>query len=66
MTVTVNGTATELASGATVADVVGRLASGREGTAVAVNGAVVPRSTWSVHALEDGDAIEVLVAVQGG
>lgn len=36
------------------------------GVAVAVNGAVVPRSAWATTALRDGDAVEVVTAVQGG
>lgn len=35
------------------------------GTAVAVNGEVVPRSEWH-RPLSDGDAVEVLTATQGG
>lgn len=35
------------------------------GTAVAVNGEVVPRSEWD-RPLLDGDAVEVLTATQGG
>lgn len=36
------------------------------GIAVAVNGEVVPRATWPLVALRDGDAVEVVTAVQGG
>ncbi|WP_026922435.1 sulfur carrier protein ThiS [Glycomyces arizonensis] len=35
------------------------------GTAVAVNGEVVPRSEWD-RPLAEGDAVEVLTATQGG
>ena len=42
------------------------LEPGRRGIAVAVNGAVVPRSRWSQAELADGDEVEVLTAVQGG
>ncbi|MCH7233079.1 sulfur carrier protein ThiS [Glycomyces sp. L485] len=35
------------------------------GTAVAVNGEVVPRAEWD-RPLLDGDAVEVLTATQGG
>ena len=38
----------------------------RAGIAVAVNGAVVPRSEWTTHALRPGDEVEVVGAVQGG
>lgn len=36
------------------------------GVAVAVNGEVVPRSSWTTHALADGDAVEVVTAKAGG
>jgi sulfur carrier protein len=68
MSVLVNGDARELAPGAVVADVVGDLtgAARPRGVAVAVNGAVVPRTQWAVTTLYDGDSVEVLTAVQGG
>jgi sulfur carrier protein len=36
------------------------------GIAVAVNGAVVPRSNWGMHQVESADEIEVITARQGG
>ncbi len=66
MTVTVNGQALELAAGATVAAVVAVLTSAAAGVAVAVNEVVVPRDAWESTALDDGDRVEVLTAVQGG
>jgi sulfur carrier protein len=36
------------------------------GLAIAVNGEVVPRSTWSQHRLAEGDQVEVLTVAQGG
>lgn len=38
----------------------------RRGVAVAVNNAVVPRSQWDDHRLEDDDAVEIIRATQGG
>ena len=38
----------------------------RRGTAVAVNGEVIPRGEWAATELRDGQEIEVLHAVQGG
>lgn len=38
----------------------------RPGIAVAVNGQVVPRSSWSERRIDDGDDIEIVGAVQGG
>ena len=65
MNVTVNGAALDAPAGSTVDDVVAGISTGR-GIAVAVNGEVVPRYRWPVTPLRDGDAIEVLTAVQGG
>lgn len=40
--------------------------SGRQGVAVAVNDAVVPRSGWPPRRLADGDQVLVIQATQGG
>ena len=66
MTITVNGERREFAAGTSVAAVVSLLGARPRGTAVAVNGEVVPRGQWSTRTLAPGDAVEVLVAVQGG
>jgi len=36
------------------------------GVALAVNGAMVPRSHWNERQVEDGDDVEIVRAVQGG
>ena len=65
--VSVNGVARELATGATVADVVRSLVETSErGVAVALDGEVVPRGQWHATRLGEGQAVEVLRAVQGG
>ena len=68
MTVIVNGDPVQVDQGATVAGVLARLGhhSGRGGIAVALNGAVVPRSAWEATALAERDRLEVLGATQGG
>ena len=40
--------------------------TGQRGIAVAVNGAVVPRSAWPATPLHPGDAVEIVRARQGG
>jgi len=65
-TIWLNGTATELAGGATVAAVATALGVPARGVAVALNGEVVPRATWAQAVLRDGDRIEILTATQGG
>lgn len=68
MRVTVNGAATDLPDGTSVADVVARAAgtSAGRGVAVAVNDEVVPRADWAATAVRDADRVEILTAVQGG
>ena len=68
MNLVVNGSPLEITEGRTVADVVERVAADRptRGTAVALNGEVVPRGQWGTVALEEGDRIEVLHAIGGG
>ncbi|MDO5493962.1 MAG: sulfur carrier protein ThiS [Nesterenkonia sp.] len=77
-TITLNDETVDLPAEATVADAVthttgrelhddGRPTDGRRlGVAVALDGAVVPRSTWATTAVEDGQTLEVVTAVQGG
>jgi len=62
----VNGEDRELSSGTTVSDLVATVSPDGSGCAVAVNGEVVPRTTWSEHSLATGDRVEILTAVQGG
>ena len=68
MTVTVNGERRELPSGATVAQVVALLSGAEDarGVAVALEGEVVPRTTWSSTRLSEGARVEVVAAIQGG
>ena len=62
----VNGVARSYGPGTTVDDVVATLTSTTDGCAVAVNDVVVPRRDWAERAIEPGDRVEVLTAVQGG
>jgi sulfur carrier protein len=66
--ITVNGQPRDLPAGTSVAEVVSELVGGPEvrGVAVAVNGEVVPRTSWPITAVAPGDQIEVLTAKQGG
>ena len=52
----------------TVAELLERVAPGRaaRGTAVALNGEVVPRAEWQSAPLHEGDRVEVLHAIGGG
>ena len=66
MRLMVNGASREVAGEQTVAVLVAAITVERRGVAVAVNGEVVPRSTWAEVGLRDGDRVEVLSAAQGG
>jgi sulfur carrier protein len=66
MNVIVNGEARSVPPNETLAGLIARHTNAHSGVAVAVNGEVVPRTAWPAHVLEDGAAIEILTAVQGG
>jgi sulfur carrier protein len=58
----INGEPAEVADGAGIVD----LLNERTGSAIAVNGEVVPRAEHATTRLEDGDVVEIVTAVQGG
>ena len=64
--VKLNGDPRDLPDGTTVAQAVAELTALGTGVAAAVNGDVVPRGSWAVTPLRDGDQVEVVTAVQGG
>lgn len=68
MTVRINGREFSLAPDATLVAVFNVLTipRDRQGIAIAVNGAVIPRSEWEKHRIRESDAIEVVTAAQGG
>jgi sulfur carrier protein len=68
MTIVLNGKAVELADEASVTEAVDAAGVDREprGIAVAVDGEVVPRGEWESTRLREGQAVEVVQAVQGG
>ncbi|MDP8987724.1 MAG: sulfur carrier protein ThiS [Actinomycetota bacterium] len=66
MKVTVNGELRSVIEHASVDDLARSVGVGPSGVAVALNGEVVPRSSWSATPLHDGDRVELLGAMQGG
>lgn len=68
MKVIVNGESRCVDDGATVASVIDMLdvAPGARGVAVALDGEVVTRSSWSQTQLREGSLVEVVAAIQGG
>lgn len=66
MQLTVNGERQELATGASVMDLVNHMAMDKHRFAVEVNGEIVPRGTLAEHELQDGDRVEIVQAIGGG
>ncbi len=68
MRVELNGEPRELPASATLADAVRESGTDGEarGVAVALDGEVIPRGEWDTTPLRDGQAVEVLAAIQGG
>jgi sulfur carrier protein len=66
MRLTVNGTEREVQDGITIAELLEHLAIRRDGTAVALNDDVIARASHATHVLQDGDRLEIIVAVAGG
>ena len=64
MKLTVNGEPRELDDGTTLAGLLEDQPA--RGVAAAVDGEVVPRAEWAQLHLADGQAVEILTAVQGG
>ncbi|HTU83016.1 MAG TPA: sulfur carrier protein ThiS [Candidatus Acidoferrales bacterium] len=66
MKATINGQPSEFPDGLTVGALLERLGTPRAGVAVARNDRVVRRAEYDLHALADGDRIEIIKAVAGG
>ncbi len=66
MQITVNGAARELPAGLTVAGLIELLGYAGKRVAVERNGEIVPKSRHADTSLQEGDQIEIVVAVGGG
>lgn len=68
MTITLNGSLTELPPNATLLDVLETAGYSPEagGIAVALNDAVVPRSQWGKTGVPANATVEIVTAQQGG
>jgi thiazole synthase len=68
MRIELNGELHELPDGARLADAVRESGAdgAARGVAVALDGEVVPRGEWGQTVLREGQAVEVLAAIQGG
>jgi len=67
MTIQLNDTPRDLASGTTLAALLAELGlAERKGLAVAINDEVAPRATWPDRTLNDRDRVLIIRATQGG
>lgn len=66
MKITINDRELELADGTTLGQVLRDNSIPSAGTAVAVNGSVVPKSAYKERVLADGDSIIIIKAFYGG
>lgn len=69
MRITLNGDPTTVAVGTSLDQLLvsrPNFEQRRRGTAMALNGEVVPRSRWASQQLVEGDVVELLTATQGG
>jgi len=66
ISLTINGTARTFDRPLSCADLVGELDLAGKRIAMERNGEIVPRSQFAQHILQDGDRLEIVVAVGGG
>jgi sulfur carrier protein len=66
MRIRLNGDDVLVEDGASIEWVIERHAGSTRGSAVVVDGEVVPRSVWAQRLLYDGAVVELITAVQGG
>ena len=62
----VNGTATDVEPGRSVAELIRAYSDRQTGIAVAVNQNVLTRAEWADTTIKPGDRVEIVSAVQGG
>ena len=66
MRLVVNGDQCDVPEGTTVLGLLRAHGARERGSAVAVDGAVVPRGEWASQQLTEGQHVELVHAVQGG
>ena len=66
ISVSINGTARQLADSTSVAALVEEMGLAGKRIALERNGEIVPRSFFTSQQLADGDKLEVVIAVGGG
>lgn len=66
MKIVLNGREEDVASGATLADLVASAGLAGKRVAIEINREIVPRSDYAARALAAGDRVEVVHAIGGG
>jgi sulfur carrier protein len=66
MIITLNGAKCDIKDETTLENLMASMGHGERGFAASVDGEVVPRLEWQLVVLREGQAVEVLTAVQGG
>lgn len=66
MKVYINQSETEVPEGITVKELLDRQQIAAEGTAIAIDNKLVPKSEWEARTLADGDKITLIRATFGG
>jgi sulfur carrier protein len=66
VTITLNGARCVVDDGTTLEELMLSVTESSRGSAAAIDGEVVPRMEWPLVTLREGQAVELLSAVQGG
>jgi sulfur carrier protein len=66
MIITLNGAKCDIKDETTLEHLMTTMGESTRGMAASVDGEVVPRLEWQLVVLREGQAVEVLTAVQGG
>ena len=66
ISVFINGVAQDFKQPVSVADLVHKMGLGVKRVALERNGEIVPRSQFAQQLLDDGDRLEIVIAVGGG
>jgi sulfur carrier protein len=66
MSIELNGEPTDIERGTTLLTLIEVHAGSARGSAVVVDGSVIPRAAWPTFIVDDGQQVELITAVQGG
>lgn len=66
MKILINGKEHDLGAKTAITKLLDQLGIPRPGTAVAINGTIVPHDRHETHLITDGDKVDILRAIGGG